>query len=203
MPEIPIRRRRWPLWLLAVVLLLIAGPIAWRWRPLNATERALLGTWRIAQPNVSGAAFSSLDTTYTADRRWVIRNPAHRPLPGRPAPAPLSGTWSAVDGRLSYGTDSRTPLSWRTPLAYLRRSILGQGPMEHATFYLEGADTLHITFDYAPTSPAIHTRVRESPVDQPASPASVTPRESMEDEIEPPPPKKRDHPAARPESGPG
>jgi len=38
-------RRRWPWAILAVVLLLVGGPIAWRLRPLNAAERTLIGFW--------------------------------------------------------------------------------------------------------------------------------------------------------------
>jgi len=40
------RRRRWPWIVLAAVLLVVGGPIAWRFRPLNATERALVGRWK-------------------------------------------------------------------------------------------------------------------------------------------------------------
>ena len=39
------KRRRWPWAVLAAVLLLIAAPIAWRSRPLNAAETALVGRW--------------------------------------------------------------------------------------------------------------------------------------------------------------
>lgn len=39
------RRRRWPWVVLAAVLLLALGPKAWQLRPLNATERQLVGKW--------------------------------------------------------------------------------------------------------------------------------------------------------------
>lgn len=40
------KRRRWPWIVLAVVLLLVALPVAWRLRPLSATERSLVGRWK-------------------------------------------------------------------------------------------------------------------------------------------------------------
>lgn len=44
------KNRRWRWGLLAPALLVIAGPIAGRWRPLNATERTLVGTWSSGVP---------------------------------------------------------------------------------------------------------------------------------------------------------
>jgi hypothetical protein len=58
-----IRRRH--LVLLAVVLL-IGAPIAWRYRPLNETERKLIGFWR--DPNVLNVSAISL-FHLTEDRR--------------------------------------------------------------------------------------------------------------------------------------
>lgn len=45
MSEIVKKRRRWPWAVLAAVLFLVVGPIAWQFRPLNATERQLVGRW--------------------------------------------------------------------------------------------------------------------------------------------------------------
>lgn len=45
MTETVKRRRRWPWAVLAAALLLVVGPIAWQFRPLNATERQLVGRW--------------------------------------------------------------------------------------------------------------------------------------------------------------
>ena len=44
------RDRRWRWWLLALALLITAGPMIGRWRPLTATERALVGTWSNSTP---------------------------------------------------------------------------------------------------------------------------------------------------------
>lgn len=52
MSETVTRRRRWPWVVLAVLLLLVAGPLAWKYRPLNATERKLVGAWApVSEPN--------------------------------------------------------------------------------------------------------------------------------------------------------
>lgn len=51
MSETVTRRRRWPWVVLAMVVLLVAGPLAWKYRPLNATERKLVGVWAlVSQP---------------------------------------------------------------------------------------------------------------------------------------------------------
>ena len=59
-------RSRWPLVVAAVMLLIVAFPVAWMFRPLNATERAILGTWRL---DASRAADVRL--TFTSDRRFT------------------------------------------------------------------------------------------------------------------------------------
>ena len=40
-----VRRRRWPWVVLVTTLVIVGGPIAYRFRPLNAAERALVGRW--------------------------------------------------------------------------------------------------------------------------------------------------------------
>lgn len=52
MTETVKKRRRWP-WVVLAALLLIGGPIAWRFRPLNAKERALVGTWKSYRETVT------------------------------------------------------------------------------------------------------------------------------------------------------
>jgi len=59
MTETGRRRRRWPWVVLAVVLLLVGGPIAWRFRPLNATERKLVGIWASASSPVQKMRFTA------------------------------------------------------------------------------------------------------------------------------------------------
>ena len=58
MSETVTRRRRWPWVVLAVVVLLVAGPLAWKYRPLNATERKLVGVWAVASKPEQKIRFS-------------------------------------------------------------------------------------------------------------------------------------------------
>lgn len=58
MSETVTRRRRWPWVVLAVLLLLVAGPLAWKYRPLNATERKLVGVWAVASKPEQKIRFS-------------------------------------------------------------------------------------------------------------------------------------------------
>lgn len=51
MTEIVKRRRRWPWVALVALVLLIGGPIAWRFRPLNTVERAFVGHWNDGSTN--------------------------------------------------------------------------------------------------------------------------------------------------------
>ena len=39
------KRRRWPRIVLAGLILIVGAPIAWRFRPLSAAERTLVGRW--------------------------------------------------------------------------------------------------------------------------------------------------------------
>lgn len=51
MTETAKKRRRWPWAILVVVLLLAGGRIAWRFRPLNAAELAIVGKWAVTEPS--------------------------------------------------------------------------------------------------------------------------------------------------------
>jgi len=81
------RRRRWPWWLLVTVLLLGSGWIAWRFRPLNATERTLVGRWESID---DGSLYE-----FAASRRFQTTNPDSRV-------ATMQGLWSATDSSLSF-----------------------------------------------------------------------------------------------------
>jgi len=92
--------RRWPWIVLAAVLLLICGPIAWRTRPLNATERRLVGHWRCKDRD--------LMLSLAANRRFQMAEIPVNALP-------LEGRWTATASSLIIVPDAapETPLLTR------------------------------------------------------------------------------------------
>lgn len=79
------KRRRWR-WVAVVgVVVIVLGMIAWRFRPLNTTELALVGTWR----SVDGSPIFQFDP----DRRWEGKSIGNR------------GNWSANAAALTTTTD--------------------------------------------------------------------------------------------------
>lgn len=77
MTETVRKRLRWPWMALAVVLLLVGGPIAWRFRPLNKSERRLLGTFEVSfRDGVLGLqtpGFVLEEVTFYSNRQYVRR----------------------------------------------------------------------------------------------------------------------------------
>lgn len=115
------RRRRWPWVALAALVLLIVGPIAWRFRPLNADERALVGHWQGAGPATQVWEFD-------ADRRWRIRSTETNS-------ADTCGNWTATSTAISFTQDlSRIGLQnlpWhRRVLAQFRAKTPTPNPIE-------------------------------------------------------------------------
>ena len=51
------KRRRWPWRILAAVLVLSGGVIAWQFRPHNSIERGLVGTWAGTKPEPARLVF--------------------------------------------------------------------------------------------------------------------------------------------------
>lgn len=103
------RRRRWPWVLLVVVLLLIGGPTAWRFRPMNATELALVGRWTWSQQG------NTCD--FEANRRYALK---------RPGVVVATGRWSASASSLRLSPDATGSLglaSWRTTLRRAQRML--------------------------------------------------------------------------------
>ena len=91
MMETAKRRRSWLWRTLAVLLLAIAGPIGWRFRPMNPLERRLVGTWR--DKNGCGFTFRRSHTFQTH-------------------PLSSHGTWSASRSLLRMRTMPDLPTSW-------------------------------------------------------------------------------------------
>lgn len=84
-------KRRWPWVVLAVVVLFAGPPLAWRYRPLNATERRLVGTWITPQ---------ALEVyRFTPDRRfqytWVTQTNSPK----------MEGSWRCSADRIHLQSD--------------------------------------------------------------------------------------------------
>jgi hypothetical protein len=104
MTETANKRRRWPWVILGSLLLLIGGAIAWQlrpgFRPLNAFEVSLLGTWRSSDEM---RLFDEI--ALTADRRFVL-------VKGHVSGAKPNGRWAASSGTLILYLEakSRNPI---------------------------------------------------------------------------------------------
>ena len=121
MSETVKRRRRWPCMVLIAVLLLVGGPIAWRYRPLTPTEFTLLGTWTFED---DGAQY---EITLTPDRRFVEQTTTYtRDADGNFRAATWSGSWSASGSTLFFCQDFREPLRWDTVFVRLRQMADGR-----------------------------------------------------------------------------
>ena len=94
-------RRRWLAITLFVVTAVVVGFVAWTLRPLNATERRLVGTWRM---QTSMWSMPPSRVTLAADRRYLVHE-----TPGQP---PVCvGTWSGAEKR--FVLRPHRPLSWQ------------------------------------------------------------------------------------------
>lgn len=100
------RRLRWWQWLGVAVLLIVTAQVAWRYRPLSAMERRLLGTW-----DIRSGAFDGF-ITFTADRRFTFLFRGRSPTVGIEIPD-IAGSWSASEPRLRYTYDSPYKDFWR------------------------------------------------------------------------------------------
>ncbi len=87
-----VRKRRLRLWrLILAMVLFVGGPVAWWYRPLNATEARLVGTWR-----------SDRGSEFTLYRSHAYRLDF---LNAR-------GTWSAAESRLRTRIIPRETTLW-------------------------------------------------------------------------------------------
>lgn len=83
--EVPKKRRRWRWIALALLMLLVGGPIAWRFRPLNEHERQVLGKYEVQfSPQIRTGEVPKWvleNLALSADRRYVHnffgRNPRY------------------------------------------------------------------------------------------------------------------------------
>jgi hypothetical protein len=102
-----LRRRHF---VLLAVVLLIGAPLAWRYRPLNATERKLAGNWTTDDP--LGSHF-----IFTPDRKF-------QNYPAAGAFSLQTGNWTAGSGKLFLKCDPSPRLpGMRGTILHLRASL--------------------------------------------------------------------------------
>jgi len=126
MSETVRKRRRWPYVFIGLILLAIAVPFAWAYRPLNAAERELVGTW--AKVDSPGERLNlGADRTYTWTGISTLTFPDAPPktihsLGGR-------GTWTASSARLILRDDTaedelEAASLWESVLLLVLRPVL-------------------------------------------------------------------------------
>jgi hypothetical protein len=110
MTEIVPKRRRW-LWLIvATAFALIGGSIVWRLRPLNATERRLLGSWSPTHTAQGPFTFCEDRTFYWSHPNGFVAS---------------RGTWSCSENSLELAFDHDGGLSVKQLLFRLYRRVAG------------------------------------------------------------------------------
>lgn len=94
------RRRRWPWILLAIGLLLVGGPFALQLRPLNPTERALVGTWSEPAHGIRyrltadrQVEMSNLSQAWTSTGQWSASGDSLSLSPGTSAHIVAKRPW--------------------------------------------------------------------------------------------------------------
>ena len=108
-------RRRWILFGTAVLLLMLGAPWAWRYRPMSARERALLGTWRLSSMSPSLCD----EFTFTRDRCFTARSVK--------SGWEVTGTWrGSANEVLMFTPYPPLPIGWAVAEVYVRRFLDGQ-----------------------------------------------------------------------------
>lgn len=94
-------RRRWVSLTLFAGTVAVVAFLAWNFRPLNATERQLVGTWRMQTAQWS---MPPSRVTLATDRRYLVHA-----TPGRPPVC--AGMWSGSGNR--FVLRPHRPMSWQ------------------------------------------------------------------------------------------
>ena len=115
MTETAKRRRRWPWIVLAGVLILIAGALAWPFRPLNPTEQQLVGRWLYG---------SEVHIQFDANRRYHV--PMFTTKSGiSELTFQERGNWTASDGQVTLFYDALDEnLPWRVRASNFVRDVI-------------------------------------------------------------------------------
>lgn len=126
--------QRWPWLALATVLLLVGGPLAWQFRPLNETERALIGKWRGGDPKGDWQVEVHLE----ANRRFRTT------LRGSDTGA-ATGPWTAQGSTIQFKADvsfwDQKGVPWKRRL---QRCFEAMFTVEVLEFRADGPDRLTV-----------------------------------------------------------
>ena len=95
------RRRAWAYCLVAFFALAILGRFAWSYRPLNETERSLVGTWTFV-PVGTDPADAVYWYAFDSNRQYSLRDIQSDAVI-------LTGEWSVSRGRLRQIDDEDLP----------------------------------------------------------------------------------------------
>lgn len=142
------KRRRWPWLLLAASLLLTGGSIAWRFRPLNSTERQLVGTWIHADGRETRLQFSETRQFDGMSIR-VLTDPLNRTVY---IFEPVEGVrWTASESRIQLrlagdagaGAGAGLPILTRLSIPF-RNLVLGKNVVE-MPLTIEGPDRIIVS----------------------------------------------------------
>lgn len=133
MTETGKRRRRWSWMVLAAVLILISGAIAWRLRPLNAAERSLVGLWVPATwSDDLGPALE-----FRSDRRFTAK-------PRIQGYIPFSGSWNASASDITMRRDF-SAVGTRSLSLYAKIQLHIQRSLFPGSSALQFEDLDHVT----------------------------------------------------------
>lgn len=123
------KRRRWP-WVLVALVLMTAASFAWRSRPLNEMERALVGEWRSADPDRKLHVAIQL----AANRRYRTTVSGNETGTG-------TGRWTARGNTICFGQDvsfwGETGMPWRIRFQNCFNTLL---TVETVDFRVDGPD---------------------------------------------------------------
>lgn len=170
MPEPTTSNRRWrsaAKWLAVIVVVLIAGAVAWSQRPLNRTERRLVGGWTQVR---SKGPYDNLDEDilwFRGNRRFEVTRPQERRLPtGAHVTTQVlvqEGAWGASSTLLFKTFDmtgvSRWKMYWQKPLLFYYR-LLGRNRSNYPIQF-DGPDRVWV-------NEVEFERVRSEPAGTPA-----------------------------------
>lgn len=114
-------RRRWWCTTAIVALILASAVIAWIFRPLNTTERSLVGTWEIPDPE---RTWNEQILILRRDRAFVLTERSGQ----------QAGTWSAGGLRVELHYQPDDPEMWDRFIARARDLWEGRTRSRRFTF---------------------------------------------------------------------